>query len=433
MMLDLRDRQADKDIGFLRTWRALYDAPYRDAHTLPPGPILVVGAGTGNDVSAALRRTDRRVVAVEIDREIVDLGRRLHTERPYHNPRVRLVIDDARSFFSRTRERFALVVFGFLDSHTLLSGFSSLRLDNFVYTKESLQQVERLLVPGGKVALTFASTHRWIHERFLHLLNTTFRRPTTGARVKGTNGVLYENFRLAPGKRGALPPPADHAAGPPLPEDDWPFLYLRTQTVPEQYLGFLATIIVLGFLPLLTLPRGQRRVRLPYFFLGAAFFLIETSNVVSLSLLHGSTWTVNLLVFTGILVLVLLGNLTTALLKRPPLVLWFGLLVASVAVAALTPTNTLLAMESSALRAVVSVVVFLGPVYFASIIFATLIREEENLYQAYGSNVLGAVVGGACEYMSMLFGFKFLLGLTLLFYLGAYVLLPKELRNVRRG
>ena len=69
--------------------------------------------------------------------------------------------------------------------------------------------------------------------------------------------------------------------------------------------------------------------------------------------------------------------------------------------------------------------VFLGPIYFASIIFARLIMRENKLYQAYGSNMLGAVVGGACEYVSMVMGFKFLLLVTFGIYLTAFLFLQQ--------
>ncbi len=424
LVLDLR-APTRPEHPFLRDWRQMYEAPYRDLDSLPPGPILVVGAGTGNDVSAALRRTKREIHAVEIDPEIVKLGRRLHAERPYDDPRVTLTVDDARSFFQRTKGRYALVVFGFLDSHTLLSSFSSVRLDNFVYTKESLEQVKRILHPGGKVALTFAANRHWIRKRIQRIVEAAFDRPArvSFSRQSFANGVLFEAYRPAAptSARGALAPDD----GLPLPEDDWPYLYLQHNRIPGQYWGFLALVVALGFLSLLFLPRGQRRLRLPYFFLGAAFFLLETSNVIRLSMLYGSTWSVNVLVFTGILVLILLGNLTCHRLGRIRLELWFALLVLSIAVAYLTPTASLLAIDAPVLRVLAAVGSYLGPVYFASIIFASLIKDETELYQAYGSNVLGAVVGGSCEYLSLILGFKFLLGVALLFYLVVFVLVAR--------
>jgi len=105
-----------------------YDLPY---HLVPKGGrVLVVGSGMGNDVAAALRGGASHVDAVEIDPVIAALGRKLHPEQPYSDPRVDLVIDDARSFLNRSSDRYEVIVFGFLDSHTLLSGLSSVRLDS---------------------------------------------------------------------------------------------------------------------------------------------------------------------------------------------------------------------------------------------------------------------------------------------------------------
>ena len=367
--------------------------------------------------------------AVEIDPEIVALGRKLHAERPYDNPRVHLTVNDARSFFQRTEMRFAMVVFGFLDSHTLLSSFSSVRLDNFVYTLESLKQVRRILKPGGRVALTFASNTRWIDQRLQKTLDQVFDRPTQVIaeqhRRAYTNGILYVNYK---DREVRLPSKTRDRRPAFVATDDWPFLYLKGPRLPRQYIPFMIVVVMLGFVPLFFLPRGQRRIRLPYFFLGAGFFLLEASNVVNLSLMYGSTWTVNVLVFSGILVLVLLGNLL-ATVVRLPLAVWFAALVAMLAVAGLTPTAALLGIPSPVLKAVAAVVVFLGPVLFAAVVFATLIRDEDNLPQAYGSNVLGAVVGGAMEYLSLMMGFKFLLGVTALFYLVVFLFLPRTQRR----
>jgi hypothetical protein len=210
---------------------------------------------------------------------------------------------------------------------------------------------------------------------------------------------------------------------PRLPTDDWPFLYLASPHIPTHYRIFMGLIVLSGFLPLCALPAGQRKVRFPYFFLGAAFFLIETSNVVSLALLYGSTWIVNVVVFAGILFLVLLGNLTSLRFGAINRNLIFAALGASVVVAYVSPPSFFLGIGSEIAKAVGAVLIFLGPVYFASLLFARLIRNEANLYQAYGSNILGAAVGGAFEYFSIVFGFKALLGITLAFYLLAFLFL----------
>ena len=70
----------------------------------------------------------------------------------------------------------------------------------------------------------------------------------------------------------------------------------------------------------------------------------------------------------------------------------------------------------------------LGPVFFAGLLFATLIENEHSFYQAYASNVLGAMVGGACEYLSLVVGFRLLVLVTLEFYVATVLTLRKALR-----
>jgi hypothetical protein len=426
MMLDLR---APDENAFLRAARDTYDAPYREAAKLPPGRILVVGAGSGNDVSAALRSTDRPVDAVEIDPSIIDIGRALHAEKPYQNPRVTIINDDARSFFQRTQSKYALVVFGFLDSHTLLSTYTSVRLDNFIYTRESFERVRQLLVPGGQLYVSFASNTPWIHQRITNMISEAFDRPTIVDIRKHGGGVVYHNVNL-PGADWARPASAtvSRSQSSEIPSDDWPFLYLKSRTIPRHYGGFVGLIVILGAASLLLLPRGKRGVRMSYFLMGAAFFLLETSNVVRLSILFGSTWSVNVLVFSAILVLVLLANLTRAKTKRLGLRGVSLLLLVAVFIGYLVPTHALLSIGSPMLRAAAAGVIFLGPVYFAGLLFATLIENEASFYQAYASNVLGAMVGGACEYLSIVVGFKVLVLLTLAFYLGTIFALRRQLR-----
>lgn len=425
MMLDLRPR--DREHEFFAAWRRLYDAPYRREPGEPEGPILIVGAGTGNDVSAALRNTGAPVDAVEIDPMIGALGRRGHLERPYQNPRVRQVIDDARSFSARAdTAKYARVVFGFLDSHTVLSSFASIRLDNFVYTLEAMRRVKELLKPGGRVVLTFSSNTLWMHQRMVALLDSVFDAPTTVEidRSRYVNGVVYRNHKRAPGEDPAAPAPDSSArvgaaaAGTEvaIPTDDWPYLYMRTRELSPHYLGFMAMVALSGSLALLLLPRGRRVIRLPYFFLGAGFFLLETGNVVALSLLFGSTWVVNVAVFSAILALVLAGTLAGAALPKLRLGPVFALLFAGLLIGWLTPPSALLGIASPVLRAALAGLVFLSPVFCASLVFAHLIRAERDLPRAYGSNLLGAVVGGALEYVSLVTGIKALFLIAATFY-----------------
>jgi len=92
----------------------------------------------GNDVAAALRNGAGHITAVEIDPLILKLGKQLHFEKPYSSSRVQAVQDDARSYVQNSKERFDLIVFSLLDSHTTNSHFTNIRIDNYVYTLEAL-------------------------------------------------------------------------------------------------------------------------------------------------------------------------------------------------------------------------------------------------------------------------------------------------------
>ena len=66
--------------------------------------VLILGAGSGTDVAAALRHNVRHVDAVEIDPVIIRLGRERHPDRPYCDPRVTVMNDDARHFLRTTTQ-----------------------------------------------------------------------------------------------------------------------------------------------------------------------------------------------------------------------------------------------------------------------------------------------------------------------------------------
>src|SRR5205085_9790436 len=107
-----------------------YDLPFHIP--IQKRRALIVGAGTGNDVAAALRNGFADVVSVDIDPTIMNVGRALHPERPYSDPRTHPVVNDARAWFEQHRgETFDVIDFGLLDSHAMFSSMASLRLDNY--------------------------------------------------------------------------------------------------------------------------------------------------------------------------------------------------------------------------------------------------------------------------------------------------------------
>ena len=85
--------------------------------------MLVLGAGMGNDVAAALRHGAERVVAVEIDPLILALGRKLHFEQPYSSPKVEVVTVTLAATCRTAPLSSISITFSLLDSHTTSSSY----------------------------------------------------------------------------------------------------------------------------------------------------------------------------------------------------------------------------------------------------------------------------------------------------------------------
>ncbi len=398
-----------------------YNLPYQAG--VPGARVLIVGAGMGNDVAAALRNGASHVDAVEIDPAIQALGRQLHPEHPYDDARATAIVDDARSFFRQTAEQYDVIAFGLLDSHTLLSGLSSVRLDSFVYTLESFQQVRQHLKPDGIVAVTFRTgpTAPWIEERLGRSLVSVF-----GAdRVFAHQGVLGTTFIVGtlPAERLAalgLSPWQPAAGDVPLATDDWPYLYLRAQRIPDAYwqalllVGVACVLLIRRLFPQAMHPDWQ------FFLLGAAFLLVEFKSVTEFALLFGTTWLVNALAISGVLLMVLAANLVVLSRPRLNVNVAYILLFVSLIVTALFPLDVFNTLPP-VLRAILSMITLSLPLFFAGLIFGELIRRAGETAGPLASNLVGSVAGGVLEYGSLVWGIKSEYGLAAVVYVGAWL------------
>lgn len=423
-----------------RALRDLYDLPF--ALNPQRGAALVVGAGTGNDVQAALRNGYARVTSVDIDGRIIALGRALHPEAPYKDPRVRPVVDDARAFFEKRRdETFDVVCFGLLDSHAMSSAMSTLRLDNYVYTEEGVRAAWRRVAPGGHLSLAISCIGgRWQFERlYWTITRATGREPIAFYSSLHSGTATF----VVPTKDAALRPEVVAARATVRPErsaeqtlttsDDWPFLYLRPGVIPWGYLAVLAAILIFaaaGAWRVFGLGRrgaaGERtEFHVPLFLMGAAFLLIETRGVTSLSLLFGSTWVVNSAVFAGILVMVLAANAAVRRWEWQVPGPWFGALFAAAALLCFFPLGWLHGLPLL-LRGVLGGLLTGLPVGLAGVIVPMLLRRAKDPAAALGANLLGAVLGGCLEYFSMYAGLRATAVKALVLYLLAYLALQRR-------
>ncbi|HEV7759866.1 MAG TPA: hypothetical protein VGO78_12790, partial [Acidimicrobiales bacterium] len=80
----------------------LYERVYERLTVPDGGDVLIIGAGSGNDVSVALSRGASHVDAVEIDPRLMELAKDHHPDKPYDDPRVDVHIDDGRAFLERS-------------------------------------------------------------------------------------------------------------------------------------------------------------------------------------------------------------------------------------------------------------------------------------------------------------------------------------------
>ncbi len=456
-----------------------YAIPYlmnRDAGQPQFHEVLVIGAGSGNDVSRALQWTapDGRIDAVEIDPVIMDLGRRDHPDRPYQDRRVTMYSGDGRNFLRSTTKKYDLIVFALIDSLVLHSSVSNIRLESYLFTQESMDDVRRCLKVDGLFVMYNYFRQGWIVSRLAKTLDAAFGRPaivlTMPSRDRIAADQKAEGFTLffegpraeaigrAFRERGAyfvsngVAPspsspsgfqsdartnsirfaPADVEMPPSLrvARDAWPFLYLRNPMIPDLSWRGMAVIglISLGLLFMFGWRAGRGRfsgLDARMLFLGAGFMLLETKAVVHMALVFGSTWIVNTVVFCGVLLMILVANLWV--LKRNPrsigpfYLALFPMLMLNVAV----PLDSFLGLPRMVQGAAAGLLV-VCPILCAGVIFAKSFARTNKPDQALAYNTAGAILGGIAETSSLLIGFQWLLAVAGVFYLASWAFGSRE-------
>jgi SAM-dependent methyltransferase len=417
-----------------------YNLPFRFA--APDPSVMIVGSGTGNDVAAALRHGSRSVDAVEIDRAILELGKREHPEHPYDSPRVSIHVNDARAFLKRTDQRYDLILFGLLDSHSQFSDYANMRIDNFVYTEESFREASQHLNPDGVIFVKFQVDHRWLAVRLAEMLQQTFGKAPLVFEAESNYSVGATCFVISPGNRveeavGADPRLAAFVRNNAFPlggkpvaitTDDWPYLYQEGHWIPRTYysIGALVILIAIG---LYSQIGGVRRTAPSLFFfsMGAGFLLLETQVISRLALFFGTIWQVNGIVISALLVALLLANMMVERGKSPPRLWTLAALLAGLAIAYWFPFERI--GGSPAIAGIIAIFVFTVPVVFAGILFASEFRAAKSPSAALGANMLGAVAGGLLENLSLLFGMRVLLLVAIAVYCLAGVGLWRQRRT----
>ncbi len=127
------------------------------------GPALVIGAGGGRDVRAALKAGQTEVHAVEINPVIVeDVMRGKYAEFSgdlYRRPEVKVTIADGRSFVRASPARYRSIVLSLVDTWAASSVGALALSENSLYTVEAFRDFVEHLAPEGTLTV-----NRWDHE-----------------------------------------------------------------------------------------------------------------------------------------------------------------------------------------------------------------------------------------------------------------------------
>jgi len=419
------------------------------------GDVLILGAGSGTDVAAALKHGVRHVDAVEIDPVIIRLGKRWHPDRPYYDPRVTIINDDARHFLRTSKKKYDLVVFALIDSLTLQSSFSGVRLESYMFTKESFEEVRDHLNSNGLLVIYNYFRERWLVDRLANTAAVAFHAsPYVHVHEERAYlGVLMAGPRLQQLKEPPGVPTQvlafgqSHAASPahllardesiePA-TDDWPFLYMRERGIPSHYVAVIVMILAFSAVAVFgamrvagggAKARVSKAVAAEFFFLGAGFMLLETKAIIQFALLWGSTWVVASLAIASVLCMALIANFVVerVAIRRP--------LVVGAALVGLLMLNYALpigrvAFESRSVESVFYGALMFSPILCAGLLFGSAIKESTSVARDYGTNLLGAMAGGVAEYLSLVTGFR-----ALLFVIaGCYIVAVFARRAEMRG
>ena len=404
-------------ISTLHRIEPFYFFPYRHVTRSSLSDVLVIGAGTGNDVGVALSAGARHVDAVEIDPELVALGKQYNPEHAYESSRVSVYVDDGRAFIQDTKKRYSLILYALPDSQTALTGQSApVGLENYLLTTQAIQVARSHLAPGGTFVM-YNYYEPFLLDRYATTLDNVFgSRPCVevGSTLSGREQAV-----LTVALDGNTPRCSSFWNGDAVApvSDDRPYPYLPVPSIPNFYLLVLGLILAASLL-VVRVAGGPLKKMAPFvdlFWMGAAFLLLESKNIIQFALLFGTTWFVNSLVFAGVLLSVYAAVETARHIKLPrPMLLYFALLV-SLGVSFVIPQESLLDLPV-VLRFVAATALAFAPIFIANLVFAQRFKDVGSSTTAFGANLLGAIVGGVLAYLSLITGFRFLLVVVAVLY-----------------
>ncbi len=162
------------------------------AEVLAAESVFVIGAGGAADLWGAVEGGARRVKAVELNRQIVDLHEDVFAERSralLERPGVEIVHAEGRAALLRETERFDLLQMSGIDTWTALASGAYMLAENFLYTVEALGDMFAVTGPEGAIQVTRLSGEVEV-LRLLGVVHEAWRRVST-ARFEECVAVVH--------------------------------------------------------------------------------------------------------------------------------------------------------------------------------------------------------------------------------------------------
>jgi hypothetical protein len=131
-------------------------APYH----LRRGQAAIIGVGGGRDILSALWGGNRRVVGVEINSVLLDVQTTRHRQfaNLANDPAVTFVHDEARSYFTRSPDRYDVLQMSLIDTWAATGAGAFTLTENGLYTREAWKVFLDALTPTGVFSVS-----RWFN------------------------------------------------------------------------------------------------------------------------------------------------------------------------------------------------------------------------------------------------------------------------------
>ncbi len=279
--------------------------------------VLILGAGTGNDVSFALKNGAQNIDAVELDTTLVKLAEAKHPDKPFGSSNVRLYTEDPRSFLRHTNKKYDLIEFCYFNPGRSDSAPYAIKQDNFLNTTECFNLALKRLKPGGVIFVGFSAQGDSIAAARLHASVASTGEPAQVAYLQHDAdsdplATKYFFFGLGPGikllSKSDLEPlvtqfihvtpfeniPTDEKGA----SDNFPFVRAEDREIQNSWIFGLAVASLSVLLPFYRKAKNQP-FYLPPLCFGITLALANYLSFASFSLIAGFHWVTNclLLVF----------------------------------------------------------------------------------------------------------------------------------------